>query len=141
MTFGFTSGPFPSSKYVSISSRPLLVFDRRRIRYAKPARRAKPTGTPTPRPTPMATWLVLGCETEEGVGTVVEGEIKPPDEVDGVEDVGTRELVEEKTLVVVLVVGVLLIPSDPKLVFIMAGPEPSVNSRDWVEQHPESDDT
>ena len=89
----------------------------------------------------MATWLVLGCETEEGVGTVVEGEIKPPDEVDGVEDVGTRELVEEKTLVVVLVVGVLLIPSDPKLVFIMAGPEPSVNSRDWVEQHPESDDT
>lgn len=84
----------------------------------------------------MATWLLLGGETEEGVGTLVVGEIKPPDEVDRVENVGTREFVEEKTLVVVLVVGVLLICSGPKLVFIVAGPEPRVNSRDWVEQHP-----
>lgn len=83
----------------------------------------------------MATWLLLWCETEDGVGTVVVGEVKPTDEVDGVEDVSTREFVEEKTLVIVLVVGVLLFCSGPKLVFIVAGPEPRVNSRDWLEQH------
>ena len=86
----------------------------------------------------MATWLSLGRETEEGARTVVVGEVKPPDEVDGVEDVGTRRFVEEETLAAVLVVGGLLTRSGPKLVCIVAGPEPKVSSRDWLEQHPES---
>lgn len=89
----------------------------------------------------MATWLVLGREREEGVGTVVVGKIEPPDEVDWAEDVGTRDSVEERRLVVVLVVGVVLVCSGPKLVFIVAGPEPRVNSKDSVEQHSEVGDT
>ena len=64
------------------------------------------------------------------------GEIGPLDEVERVDDVGTREFVEEKRLVILLVVElvveVLLIVSDPKLVIIETGPEPKVSSRELL---------
>lgn len=104
---------------------------------------AKPTGTPIPTPTPTAIWLLLGRALGEGVVTVAadEGELSgdTDDVEDGsragpVEDSSTEELAEREALVV----GVVLVRVDPRVVCIVAGPEPKVNSRDeWV-QHSES---
>lgn len=53
---------------------------------------------------------------------------------DGLEEGGTEEVAETGALVV----GVVLVVIDPSVVSIVAGLEPRVNSRDWVEQHSES---
>ena len=82
-------------------------------------------------PTPIAVWLLLGRETDDGVRAVAAGEIDPPNELDGIEDVDTREFVEEETLVVVPVV------SGPRLVITENGPGPN-HIRDSLEQHPGS---
>ena len=72
---------------------------------------------------------------EDGVLTVVVGEGEFPVNSDGLEDVSTTELLKRKTLVAGFVVGVSLIRSGPRVVCIVAGPEPRVSSADSLEQH------
>ena len=63
-----------------------------------------------PTPTPTTTWLLVGGVLDEGVvlneGVVLvaASEGNSPDNMDGVEDVGTMELVDRKELVVAVVV-------------------------------------
>ena len=99
---------------------------------------AKLRGTPTPIPTPTATWFPFGRGLEEGVTNVTSVESDSPDEVGSVVRVGTVELVEIRALVVGFLVVVWLIGSSPRLVCIVTGPEPKENNREWVEQHPGS---
>ena len=58
------------------------MFGRCRIMKTKPARRAKPNGTPKHIPTPMATWLLLDHVLEEGVTTVAADEGGSSDDAD-----------------------------------------------------------
>ena len=58
------------------------MFGRCRIMETKPARRAKPNGTPIHILTPMATCLLLGHVLEEGVPTVAADEGGPSDDAD-----------------------------------------------------------
>ena len=93
-------------------------------------------------PTPTATWLLLGLEIGEGLTEVAAGGLGSFDNADGtadgledgLEEGSTEEVVERAAFVV----GVVLVEIDPRVVCIVAGPEPNEKSRDWVEQHLES---